>query len=146
MRRVLPHYAVLSLAFAPAPFPRPGLSKADLEKMQGEWICISFLTEGRRHDLLAHPLTAKVQGDRMTFGSPDDTWRLTRDGGGIARHIDFHRVKPLGGIDLIRGVYRLDNDTLTICWCLRKEEKDRPTGFDPAQPNVWVHVYKRKKP
>ena len=28
---------VLSLAFAPAPFPKPDAGKEDLQKLQGEW-------------------------------------------------------------------------------------------------------------
>jgi uncharacterized protein (TIGR03067 family) len=149
MHRALLLLAVVCLAFAPAPFPKPkkpDLRKADLKRMQGEWTCVSFIIAGVRQDLSTHTRTARVKGNLMAFGRPEDTWRLTLDATGVPGRIDFHRVKPLGGIDLIRGVYRLDGDMLTICWRLSKEEKDRPTGFDLAQPNVWVHVYKRQEP
>jgi uncharacterized protein (TIGR03067 family) len=107
---------------------------------------VSCILAGKPRDLASDPITATVKGDRMGFGSPDDNWRLVLDVKPGARRIDFHRVKPLGDSDLLRGVYRLEGDTLTMCWRMGKDEKDRPTGFDPAQRNVWVYVYKRHKP
>jgi hypothetical protein len=42
-------------------------------------------------------------------------------------------------------VYRLEGDDLVICW--RPDTAGgRPSGFSPAEPMVWVHTYKRKKP
>jgi uncharacterized protein (TIGR03067 family) len=146
MSHLLLPLAVTSLAFAPLPFPKPVTAKSDLEKMQGEWRCVSCILDGKPRDLAAHPIIATVKGDRMGFGSPDDNWRLVLDVTPGARRIDFHRVKPLGGTDLLLGVYRLDGDTLTICWRMRKDAKDRPTSLDPAQPDVWVYAYKRHKP
>jgi uncharacterized protein (TIGR03067 family) len=147
---LMPHlllpFAVVSLAFAPLPFPKPDTAKADLGKMQGEWRCVSCILSGKPRDLVAHPITVTVKGDQMGFGTPDDTWRLVLDVKPGLRRIDFVRVKSLDGTDLIRGVYRLDGDTLTFCWRMGKDEKDRPTSLDPAQPEVWVYAFKRHKP
>jgi uncharacterized protein (TIGR03067 family) len=149
MSRVLPVLAALSLApaFAPVPpyRPKPALGKADLEKMQGVWACVSSFVDGDQRDVSKAPVTATIKGDLCTFGTPDDTWRLVLDAAGVNRRIDLHRVRPLGGIDLVRGIYRLEGDKMTVCWRMRKGEKERPVSFDPAQPNVWLFVYKLKR-
>ena len=49
MRKVAPFLlagGVLSLAFAPAPLPKPDPSKEDLERMQGAWLRISATQGG----------------------------------------------------------------------------------------------------
>ena len=37
MRRILPLVVLLSVAFAPAPFPKQTTSKSDLRRLQGAW-------------------------------------------------------------------------------------------------------------
>ena len=46
MRCILLLLAVLLMGFAPAPFPKPSLEKADLAKLQGEWEQVSSSING----------------------------------------------------------------------------------------------------
>jgi uncharacterized protein (TIGR03067 family) len=138
---------VLSLALAPAPFLRPSKTPADdMKQMQGEWACASYIIEGKPRDVVARPLTITIRGNLMSFGSPTDTWRVNLKWLGHVRCMDLDRAGRTAGTDLSLGIYRLKGDTLTICWRDLSKDKARPLSFNPAQPGVWVSVWKRKGP
>jgi uncharacterized protein (TIGR03067 family) len=146
MRRVLPLLIVLSLGFAPAPVYRgkPGGSKGDLQKMQGEWVRVSLTVDGAPQGGQA---TLSVKDDRMRFQADYDRWKVVLDATGSPPKIDFHHASSPNGRAALAGIYRLEADTrLTICVRFADEESERPVGFDHSQPNVWLHVYKRIKP
>ena len=145
MRRIVSVFIVLSsLAFAPAPVYRAKPDRrTDLEKIQGEWVRVSILTDGKRHEEAVGSVVPTIKGDTMAFGSPNDTWRLTLDATKSPKQFDGRRLES----DMyFVGVYKLEGDSLVVCWHLSKSESDRPASFDPAQPNVWLHVFERKKP
>ena len=144
MRRVVLLLTVLLMGFAPAPVYKPKPEgRTAIERLQGEWSRLSMsINGGPLSD--SGGVTLTVKGNLMGFGSADDEWKVTIDAAKAPARIDFHRVKLSGNIDVLLGIYRLEADKLTICWCLSKEEGERPTNFDPKKSN-WLHVYSRKK-
>jgi uncharacterized protein (TIGR03067 family) len=135
--------AVLSLAFAPAPFPRPGkrdTNDSDLKKLQGAWVR-ARLTMNGRSNADSTPIT--ITGQRMQFPVPSDAWTLTLDVTKKPKTIDARQIG--NGRNVFWGIYRLEGDTLTICWRHNVTEDQRPTTFDESAAGVWFQVYKRQK-
>ena len=116
------------------------------DALVGEWVAESLVKGGK---------PAKVQeGTGMTF-APGGKAVLAERGKGVDAtyttdpkkdppHIDLMVPGPDGGKGKgLSGVYRLDGDTLTLCF---GPEGDRPAGFDsPAGSKLMLMVLKRKK-
>jgi uncharacterized protein (TIGR03067 family) len=135
--------AALSLAFAPAPFPRPGkrvTSESDLQRMQGTWVRVK-LTIGGKPGVQNVAMT--ITGNRMQWPSPSDAWVIKLDPSKNPRTIDQHHANNENSV--FRGVYRWDGDTLIICCRQNATEQTRPTDFDGSKPEVWYQVFKRQK-
>jgi uncharacterized protein (TIGR03067 family) len=138
MRRVLLLIVVLTLAFAPAPFPkqrRPDDSQGDVQALQGKWA-----------DQLADSAFITISGGRMVYTS-DYSWKFTLNANATPRRIEAIGLGPRLAGKARRGIYRLEKDKLTICWRRGSVAKpDWPVSFDPAQKDVWVQVFQRLKP
>jgi uncharacterized protein (TIGR03067 family) len=137
--------AALALGFAPAPPPRPKkapTSEGDLKALSGKWRRTSLMLNGKRHGEIPGSVVVTVKGDVLSFGSPGDTWKVALDATKAPRRLDCTNVT---GGNTYWGVYRLDGDSFTLCWRSGATEADRPAGFDPQQPNVWVHAFERVK-
>jgi uncharacterized protein (TIGR03067 family) len=143
-RGVLLLIASLSLAFAPAPFPRRGKREpnaSDLQKMQGAWVRVQL---GISAQPSADNCAVTITGDRMQFPSRTDAWTLTLDPGRRPRTIDATRAD--NSKSLFRGIYRFDGDSLIICWRGAGADPQRPADFTAGVQGVWYQVYKRRKP
>jgi uncharacterized protein (TIGR03067 family) len=143
MRRVLPLLAVLSLAFAPAPFPRPEKrdpSTEDLKWMQGTWDDVS-IPEGQ---------VIVIAGDKMSLYSGDRsprTLRIHLDARKSPRTIDARALDARDTDETSStrpGVYKLEGGTLLIHLDLVGDS--RPTDFKLTKCSHWLYVLKRKKP
>jgi uncharacterized protein (TIGR03067 family) len=108
----------LSLAFAPAPFPRPAKrdpNKEDLKKIQGTW---------------QEPggFVWVIRGSRLKFvvgGKTISEWQITLDAGKKPKQFDLHwRAGSGQGVSPL-GIYRLQGDVLTVCF----DDETRPTDF-----------------
>jgi uncharacterized protein (TIGR03067 family) len=146
MRCVLPVFALLSLAFAPAPFPKPDSTKHDLNKLQGTWTRVSLTIGGRRHDEGLDGTTIVITGTRLQFPTPHDAWMISLNAKKSPKLFDYTGATPTVKDFVFRGIYRLEGDTLTICCNQGKEDKNRPTKFESAGGHVWLQVFKRKRP
>jgi hypothetical protein len=146
MRRLLPLFAVLSLAFAPAPLPRPPKAtpaSAHLQAMQGHWDRAS-LTYGE-HRTEGGEANIRVVGQKVAFFLGNrlrDEWSISlRPDKGANRF----EAKIISG-DLkgrtLSGTYRLQGDVLVLSY-----QQTIPEGLlvDANQVLV-VLTYKRKKP
>jgi uncharacterized protein (TIGR03067 family) len=143
MRATLLVLAVfVSLAFAPAPFPKTNRQAADqddLKKMQGDWYRVEYDGEPERP-----PLHVRIVGDRLNFISASGTYTLRLNPTKRPKHIDIGT--PDDQTELYRGVYRLEGDTFVYCLRRNVTELDRPLHFDTGRQGAWTAVYKRAKP
>jgi uncharacterized protein (TIGR03067 family) len=139
MRRVLP-LVLLSLAFAPAPFPKPHQSKEDLKKLQGLWMRKQVADGGRLCDDHAC-VTLEIIGQtafEWQGGKLRTKLAMRLDATQHPRCLDFVvRDDPKG--NAMRGIYRINGETFTYCY----REGRRPTTFDPTAPDVFTAVFKR---
>src|SRR5262249_25232316 len=128
----------LTLAFAPAPFPRAKkkTTEDDLARLQGTWERVTL--NGQAEPQLT---VATIRGDRMQYPSAEDAWILKLDVTRRPKHVDFVHVQEKMHF---RGVYKLEGDTFTYSLS-EGAEQHRPTDFDTKRPGAWVGVYKRKK-
>jgi uncharacterized protein (TIGR03067 family) len=143
MRRVILLLVVLSVAFAPAPFPKPN-RQTDLEKLQGEWVTVKSVLEGDEVKLTPGRDTAVFKGDQISFvtgGTVSARWTITLGPAQQPRTLD---LRGAGATNFILGIYRLEGDTLTLCNRNLAGGKDRPGDFT-GRKGVWLAVYKRSK-
>jgi uncharacterized protein (TIGR03067 family) len=140
MRRILLLFAVLSLAFAPAPFPKP--IPKDLKPLQGEWTLTSGMMcigVGRTGKGISSPAPLKVTGNQMS-GTLADA-EIILDGRRTPRGIHLRCTQDGKNHEWL-GIYKLDGDILTI---LMRNDR-RPAAFTDIRMGSLLLVFKRKKP
>jgi uncharacterized protein (TIGR03067 family) len=107
------------------------INKQELEKLQGEW---TLDAPSDRKMLFT------VKGSEYTFelGGRKEKIAFTIDATKDPKVID--RIGTLSGIKR-RGIYKLNDDTLTICSTIR--DRDRPTEFKAKEDELTLVVWKR---
>ncbi len=147
MRRLFPLLAALSLGFAPAPFlaQKPTSVEADLKALEGEWEQVSEAVDGGAPMPPPYPISDVFAGGRLATthgGEVASRWRVTLSPTATPKAMDILGESPdnFHGL-LIRLVYRIEGDMLTVCY---RPNKPRPSGFEPGE-GVRVVIYKRKK-
>jgi uncharacterized protein (TIGR03067 family) len=136
----------LSLAFAPAPLPRPDTAKDDLKKMQGKWLRVSCT--GGSFPPVARPLNdiALIDGSRITydFGKGGAPWDLKLGTGKSPRAFDISQEERKGrGGGRWSGLYELDGDNLRVCFT---PGLVRPRSIQPSKAGEFLQTFKRLKP
>jgi uncharacterized protein (TIGR03067 family) len=146
MRCFLPLLAVLLVGFAPAPFPRTDSTKADLKKLQGEWVRVSHTIGGT--PLSPAGATLVIAGDRLEYGEHPgkEGWEVELNARTTPKRLDrtWRRSQLLPSAGWI-GVYSLQGDTLTICSVRNADDEDRPKDLEGKLPGHVVEVFKRQK-
>jgi uncharacterized protein (TIGR03067 family) len=140
VRLTVPLLAVVSLGFAPLPFPKPDPSKKDLQRMQGTWVLVASHRDGMRADL-RHEAVWLITGDVLTIsldGTPERPRLIKLDGRTAPGSIDLSPGRP--GDHPLAGRYRVDGDTLTI-----RIGVERPPDLSGRGPGNGVWVFKRRK-
>jgi uncharacterized protein (TIGR03067 family) len=128
VRCVLLLLAVCCLAFAPAPLPRAQRRAAALPSMEGEW----------RSD---RPML--VTATHLTFGGASDPPYCKVAMDRAARPATFDLLSLRDGEAMWLGVYKVEGDTLTICY--NQALYGRPTGFDGPGKGQHTEVFRRVK-
>jgi uncharacterized protein (TIGR03067 family) len=135
-------------AGAPSPKEKEDAAKQEQQKLQGVWKPASVETGGEKReekDIANWKLT--IAGNKITAKDGDELLNestFTLDPSAKPKAID---VTCTGGADKgkdFKGIYLLEDDTLTICVT---EGKDRPEGFvSKANTDFTLVVLKRQKP
>jgi uncharacterized protein (TIGR03067 family) len=135
-RRHLPlTFWALSLAFAPAPGPKPARPTAadvDLKAMQGHWVRTSFYFGGTR--MVAGDGNVRVGGNKAAFYLGTrlrDEWAISLKPEKGTKRFEARAISGDRKGRTIRGTYRLDGDVLTLSY----EEAVGPGGSAWARPN-----------
>jgi uncharacterized protein (TIGR03067 family) len=146
--------AVLLLAISPlldgtsrADEPTPEKSKVAL---QGKWIPTEQFTNGKAVAKGEWVQAAwEFKGDRVTIHLADFkgraqapvSYNLSLDPTKSPAHLDLTGSNPKIGFI---AVYKLEKDTLTICWNPGRET--RPKGFETSDKDfAWMLVLRREK-
>jgi uncharacterized protein (TIGR03067 family) len=162
MRCLLPLLVGFCLAFAPAPFPRPtktDAGKEDLKKMQGTWAVARRTLSGREITSRNADMTVVIIGDRIRFllqGELRTEWAITLDVTKNPKVLDRKKVAGIGraavarpgtGQPLVlRGIYRLDGDTLQLSHTSSRAGQDRPSDFEGKKSGETTYFLKRARP
>jgi uncharacterized protein (TIGR03067 family) len=118
----------------------PAQGDGDAKKIQGDWVTVLVLTDGREARLPPEKnRKVKVTAEKMetSDGEPATTYKLGADKG--LRTIDV--TGPEG--KTLKGIYDLDGDVLILCLPLRPEG-ERPTEITSAGRRA-VPILKREK-
>src|SRR5262249_46159850 len=133
--------ATACLAFAPAPFPKPGRrdNADDLTKLQGNWVRVL-------HNGKAQPGNdvVVVRGDVWRYNTPTDSWVMKLDASKNPKRIDLVKIGDKNSF--FRGIYRLEGDTFTYSLRHYASEQQRPMDYNTSHSHSWVSVYRRQKP
>jgi uncharacterized protein (TIGR03067 family) len=138
MRRLLPVFAVLSLAFAP--LPRPSGVKEDLARLQGAWLLKYAVQNGVREDQ-SRKAVWLFEGHRVSAsldGKPGDTYFIALHGKRTPRNFDI--LKSEGGPPRVLGLYAVDGDVLRVCI-----GEGRPADLSGNGLSRGVWVFQRMK-
>lgn len=117
--------ALLSLGFAPAPFPRAERGeaeravKADLAALQGTWVWV-IPPHLRRH---FREVRLEVAGARLAFhedGGELEAWDVTGERGPAPRRLT-RKPAPGSGGEAFEATYAIAEDTLTLRYRIGKE-------------------------
>lgn len=132
---------VLALvAAAPAPKPAP---KAD-HPLVGQWAVESHVVSGKQLPMPGKPPRVTISADRWLWSGRNEADScVSVDPKKDPPQIDVW-VPTQGDVPSVaRGIYRLDGDTLTVCYTT---SGDRPTAFaSPPKSGVWLLTLKRIK-
>ena len=119
--------------------------KAELDRLQGEWVLTAYETHDRYLDSFVMPSTfdgtMMIKGDIVEYSlllqgyKEEYTFRLTLDPTTNPKHYD--EIHPNG--DTIKGIYELAGDTLKQCTTL--DDGPRTHSLENGQLYIW----KRKK-
>lgn len=108
--------------------PEEDAAAEDVKKLQGTWHVTKFDTPGRNSDGPPRGMTFEFQENRFTFRTPDEekdppggmTYTLNSSKNPKWIDLDFGKA---GGT--AAGIYKLDDDELTICLRFRNEKKEK---------------------
>jgi uncharacterized protein (TIGR03067 family) len=134
--------AIFSLAFAPAPLPKPDRGKDDLKRMQGTWELVSFKVRDQPQTTGVH--RAVIAGERMTYydksGKLWSEWWLSLDVTKAPRRFVWKKGGSTGPVKF-RGAYVLGKDELTIYY----SDVDSPADFEGGKLGRCREAFRRVK-
>jgi uncharacterized protein (TIGR03067 family) len=121
-------------------------AQKELDKLQGVWAIVSEETNGVKlsdDKLQSHKVTIKgnqwIQGNDK--GSQVVTFKL--DPAKNPKSIDFSYIGPKGKDNKWVGIYKIEDDTLTVCRA--KGNLDRPKEFKTTADGGILTVWKKAK-
>jgi uncharacterized protein (TIGR03067 family) len=142
--------AALALGFAPVPKPKAPpapTAKGQLMRLQGTWEEVRRSRDGSPlHEVKGG--SEVVDGDRLSCvsarGEVTARWSIVLRPSKSPKEIDLCTDK---GQVVVRCIYKLEGDTMTVCYRDEAHTTDRPADFTPRKGfNVQVLKRAKKKP
>jgi len=128
---------VASLLVTPSLIAQEG----DLEKFQGDWIWQSIESNGEKAKAVTRRFVYTFKGSEYVVsvdgGKPSGAIPFTLDPSKTPKTID----RTMASGNVLRGIYKLEGDTITICSEGRSGE--RPTEFKTTNKDWRLSVFKR---
>jgi uncharacterized protein (TIGR03067 family) len=138
--------AILSLAVglaAPGDGAKKDEAKNELEKLQGTWSITKVERDG--DDLSDQVGGAEMEINGEKYAAPNIAASFKLDPSKNPKAIDISYTEGPAAGQTVKGIYKLDGDTFTICRALA-ESGDRPKEFTaPSGSGRMLFEFKRKK-
>jgi uncharacterized protein (TIGR03067 family) len=121
-------------------------AKKELQKLQGKWVLKRIECAGKKSE--AEDPDAKLvlefTGRKWIFDGQEKEEIIALDPTTSPKCMDLKSVEKERKGQVEEAIYKIDGDTLTICWYQGKG-KQRPTRFEaPAeQPDTILAVFKK---
>jgi uncharacterized protein (TIGR03067 family) len=116
--------------------------KKELEKLEGEWVVVENEKDGEK------ATAENIKGSGLTFKGDKLTMRDKGEEVGIAFKLDLSKkpktIELTLGMNIVRGIYSLDGDTLKLCVHLGRPDSKFPTEFT-GMKGYSLAVLKREK-
>jgi uncharacterized protein (TIGR03067 family) len=117
--------------------------KKEVEKFQGSWTITKIERDGEDLSDQIGGAEMEVKGEKYTAPNIAATFKL--DPSKKPKAIDISYSEGPAAGQTVKGIYKLDGATLTICRALA-EGSERPTEFAaPAGSGKMLFEFKRKK-
>ena len=147
MKAIVAACLALVLA-AQTPEPSPEV-RAELERHQGVWRAVSFRREGKETpEAVVRSITRTADGDRVVWrrdGKSFSGSTVVLDPSADPKTIDVHADGGPGRDKVVRGLYKLEGDRLTLCTA--DPDEPRPTAFRADPGDRWtLMVFARDQP
>jgi uncharacterized protein (TIGR03067 family) len=147
MSRLLAVAIAIAASCTQAPEAAPDL-KAELARHQGVWRCASLRRDGKEADqAVVRPITRSVDGDRVVWrrdGKSFSASTIVLDPGADPKTIDVHADGGPGRDKVVRGVYKIEGDRLTLCTA--DPDEPRPDAFRAEAGDRWtLMVFEREE-
>lgn len=121
-------------------------ARKDLKRMQGSWVMAALEVDGKLVPENKLGTTLIIKGNKYTTRVKDKefTTTFTLDPSKNPPAIDMVFVEGDNKDKVLKGIYKIEGDTLKICRGL-SADKDRPTQFG-TWPNtgIFMVTWKRK--
>jgi uncharacterized protein (TIGR03067 family) len=127
----------------------PEPARKDLEKFQGKWKAVKLAGKGMEITVPKDgpELILEFKGRKWVFTGVEKGEIFVIDPGTDPKRLDLRSAEKgrVGVVD--EGIYKLDGDTLTICFYQGKPKPmSRPTSFDvPNDEDTVLAVFERVK-
>lgn len=122
--------------------------RAELAKHRGVWRSVSFRRDGKETDLkIVRSITREVDGDRVVWrrdGKSFSASTIDLDPDADPKTIDIQADGGPGRDKVVRGIYKLEGDELTLCTA--DPDEPRPTAFRADAGDRWtLMVFEREE-
>jgi uncharacterized protein (TIGR03067 family) len=137
----------LSLGYADPPKEKelPEAAQKELQKLQGKWKVVKICAKGMEYqpEKGDPELIGEFKGRTFSFTGAEKAEVVAIDPTTDAKCLDMKSLEKARNGVVDEGIFKLDGDTLTICF-YQGQGKNRPASFDvPKEPDTVLAVFKR---